>query len=172
MPLRVWSFETAVNHRDTLTQKAVFCSSFLVRHELCACGYNKNNVIYRPLSCKFYRRLEILKGRRIVLYTRPTKEGLNLSHDFDQPITAVIQLLFKLGARDFALCCWWPWRFVSLMVVPRSHIPANIKRWTNVGLQLGQRRRRWANSKPTLDQRHMFEGTPEKWRHCVWPLHH
>ena len=28
--------------------------------------------------------------------------------------------------------------------------PANTRRWTNVGLLLGQRRRRWPNSKPAL----------------------
>ena len=31
--------------------------------------------------------------------------------------------------------------------------PANTRRWTNVGLMLGQSRRRWANIKPTLVQR-------------------
>ena len=34
--------------------------------------------------------------------------------------------------------------------------PANMSRWPNVGLLLGQRRRRWAGSKPTLGQRLMF----------------
>ena len=34
-----------------------------------------------------------------------------------------------------------------------------MERWVNVGLLLGQRRRRWANSKPTLTQRSMFAGT-------------
>ena len=33
-----------------------------------------------------------------------------------------------------------------------------MRRWPNVGLLLGQRRRRWANSKPTLGQRLMFPG--------------
>ena len=36
------------------------------------------------------------------------------------------------------------------------YIPANMRRWASVGLLLGQRRRRWANSKPTLAQRLMF----------------
>ena len=36
--------------------------------------------------------------------------------------------------------------------------PANMRCWPNVGLPLGQRRRRWANSKPALDQRLMFAG--------------
>ena len=30
--------------------------------------------------------------------------------------------------------------------------------WANVGLLLGQRRRRWANKKPTLAQRLLFAG--------------
>ena len=34
----------------------------------------------------------------------------------------------------------------------------NMRRWPNVGLLLGQRRRRWANSKTKLDQRLMFAG--------------
>ena len=33
-----------------------------------------------------------------------------------------------------------------------------MRRWTNVVLLFGQRRRRWANSKPTLGQRLMFLG--------------
>ena len=36
--------------------------------------------------------------------------------------------------------------------------PANMRRCPNVGLLLGQRRRRWANSKPALGQRLMFAG--------------
>ena len=34
--------------------------------------------------------------------------------------------------------------------------PANTRYWTNVGLMLGQRRRRWANINPTLGQRLVF----------------
>ena len=34
--------------------------------------------------------------------------------------------------------------------------PANLKRSPNVGLLLGQRRRRWANSKSTMGQRLLF----------------
>ena len=30
------------------------------------------------------------------------------------------------------------------------HVPVNKRRWTNAGLMLGQRRRRWPNIKPTL----------------------
>ena len=33
-----------------------------------------------------------------------------------------------------------------------------MQRWSNAGLLLGQRRRGWANSKPTLGQRLMFAG--------------
>ena len=40
----------------------------------------------------------------------------------------------------------------------RYGFPAYTRRWPNVGLLLGQRRRRWANSKPTLGQRLMFAG--------------
>ena len=43
-------------------------------------------------------------------------------------------------------------------------IPANMIRWPNVGLLLGQRRRRWPYSKPTLGQRLMFAG-------IVWGCH-
>ena len=35
---------------------------------------------------------------------------------------------------------------------------ANTRHWTNVGLMLGQRRRRWANIKPTLVQWVVFAG--------------
>ena len=36
--------------------------------------------------------------------------------------------------------------------------PANTRRWTNVGLMLAHRLRRWANIKPTLIQRLVFAG--------------
>ena len=36
--------------------------------------------------------------------------------------------------------------------------PANTRRWTNVGLMLGQRRRRWANINTTLVQCLVFAG--------------
>ena len=34
--------------------------------------------------------------------------------------------------------------------------PANTRRLSNVGLMLGQRRRRWPNVKPALDKRFVF----------------
>ena len=37
-------------------------------------------------------------------------------------------------------------------------IPANTRRSANVGLMLGQRRRRWPNIKPTLAERLVFAG--------------
>ena len=55
--------------------------------------------------------------------------------------------------------------------VPCRSIPANWRSWPNVGLLLGQCRRRWTNSKPTLYQRIMFAG----YRHdrfllsIIWP---
>ena len=36
--------------------------------------------------------------------------------------------------------------------------PANMRRWPNVCLLLDRRRKRWANSEPTLGQRLMFAG--------------
>ena len=41
-------------------------------------------------------------------------------------------------------------------------IPANTTHWSNVGLMLGQRRRRWANIKPTLFQSVVFAGIVHK----------
>ena len=35
---------------------------------------------------------------------------------------------------------------------------SNARQWTNVGLMLGQRRRRWTNIKPTLAQRLVSDG--------------
>ena len=37
-----------------------------------------------------------------------------------------------------------------------TRLPANMRRWPNVGLLLRQSRRRWASGKPTLIQRLMF----------------
>ena len=48
---------------------------------------------------------------------------------------------------ELAACC-----------VLGKRYPANTKRWSNVGLMLGQRRRRLANFNPTLGQRIMFAG--------------
>ena len=45
-----------------------------------------------------------------------------------------------------------------------SSNPANTRRWGNVGFMLGQRRRRWANIKPTLAQRLVFAGNTIIWR--------
>ena len=39
-------------------------------------------------------------------------------------------------------------------------LPANTIQCINVGLMLVQRRRRWTNIKPTLDQRLVFAGRP------------
>ena len=46
----------------------------------------------------------------------------------------------------------------ELTTIIFRNIPANMRHWPNVGLLLGQRRRRWANSNPTLGQRLMFAG--------------
>ena len=43
-------------------------------------------------------------------------------------------------------------------VTRQQGYPSKMRRWTNVGFMLGQRRRRWANIKPTLIQRLMFAG--------------
>ena len=42
--------------------------------------------------------------------------------------------------------------------IKSSLLPANMIGWPNVGLLLGQRRRRWANSKPMLGQPIMSAG--------------
>ena len=43
-----------------------------------------------------------------------------------------------------------------------TNIPANTRRWPNVGLMLAQRRRRWANVSPTLGQQLVFAGIISK----------
>ena len=63
---------------------------------------------------------------------------------FVQWWTNVVQMLYKC--------------FVFAGHPPGSH-PANTRRWTIVGLMLGQRRRRWPNIKTTLAQRLEFAGT-------------
>ena len=49
---------------------------------------------------------------------------------------------------------------INTVCVSSTHLvfPANMRCWPNVGLLLGKRRIRWANSKPTLDQRPIFAG--------------
>ena len=44
----------------------------------------------------------------------------------------------------------------TTMIVCGCYCSANMKRWLNVDLLSGKRRRRWANSKLTLDQRLVF----------------
>ena len=43
--------------------------------------------------------------------------------------------------------------------------PANTTRWSNVGLMLAQRRRRWASISPALDQRVLLAGL--RWLHAL-----
>ena len=47
-------------------------------------------------------------------------------------------------------------------------IPAITRRLTSVGLKLGQRRRRWANIKPTLVQRFVFAGILKHVDYIIW----
>ena len=48
---------------------------------------------------------------------------------------------------------------VCLLPAPYNDLhPTNTARWANVGLMLGQRRRRWRNIKPTLAQRAVLPG--------------
>ena len=56
----------------------------------------------------------------------------------------------------------WPGRARGSNLGPRGR-PANTKRVSDVGLILGQRRRRWPNIKPTLVQRRAASGdTPRR----------
>ena len=52
---------------------------------------------------------------------------------------------------------------IIVMVYRADKFPANMRRWANVVLLLGQRRRRWAISKPTLGQRLMFAWKAHFW---------
>ena len=55
------------------------------------------------------------------------------------------------------------------VLFPEGCVPRNTRRWNNVGLMMAQRRRRWANIKPTLAQRLMFSGIyPASTRR--WPI--
>ena len=66
------------------------------------------------------------------------------------------QRLMFAGTKTFNK---WPTMFTSMFILPDE------RRWLNVDLLLGQRRRRWANSKPMSGQRLMFAGTKtfNKW---------
>ena len=48
---------------------------------------------------------------------------------------------------------------LDYLVIGSTH-PANTRGWPNVGLMLGQRRRRWANVSPTLGQRLVYPPQP------------
>ena len=48
-------------------------------------------------------------------------------------------------------------RFTPLLLLARR-IPADTRRWSNVGLTLAHRLRRWPNVSPTLDQHLVFAG--------------
>ena len=47
---------------------------------------------------------------------------------------------------------------LTMSIRLNNELPSKHESWPNVGLLLGQRRRRWVNSKPTLGQRLMFAG--------------
>ena len=56
--------------------------------------------------------------------------------------------------------CWWKDLLKWLKIVTSSRrTPASTRHWTNAGLMLGQRHRRWANSSPALVQCLVFAGT-------------
>ena len=63
-----------------------------------------------------------------------------------------LSLFYNILCNKQTICIWYS--NVKLVI----YIPANMGRWASVGLLLGQRRRRWANSKPTLGQRLLFAG--------------
>ena len=52
----------------------------------------------------------------------------------------------------------------------RHTSPASTKHWIDVGLMLGQRRRRWPNIKPTLFQCLVFAGSLSPEAHCQLSL--
>ena len=59
--------------------------------------------------------------------------------------------------------CGWNLQFQILIQLhwdtfSPAHFPANTRHWANVGLMLGQRRRRWTNIKPILVQCLVFAG--------------
>ena len=70
---------------------------------------------------------------------------MSLAHAVVMIITAVIWQMNTEG-------------FYRATPYDSGYIPENMRRWSIVGLLLGQRRRRWANSKPTLVQQLMFAG--------------
>ena len=62
---------------------------------------------------------------------------------------SVNSLCFIIGKKVWYLQGSPNWKWTE-------QIPANMRRWPNVGLLLARRLRRWPNSKPTLGRRLMF----------------
>ena len=67
---------------------------------------------------------------------------------------------------------WWDGSYKALLWTKTAFL-ADMIRWPNVGLLLGQRRRRWASSKPTLGQRVLSVGlclsipTSTQWQRTI-----
>ena len=62
-------------------------------------------------------------------------------------------------------------RYLSVVVLFYHSITSYMIRWPKVGLLLGQRRRRWANSKPTLGQRLVLLGSVWFCDYIIGELH-
>ena len=75
------------------------------------------------------------------------------------PWSARLAIFVALHLLSFEVVEHSSW--ISLVSWPPASItryPSNTRRWANVVLMLGQRRRRWPNIKTTLAQRHVFAG--------------
>ena len=70
-----------------------------------------------------------------------------------------------LNQYRFMSCDCWVW-VDELHGVCCTSFPANTRRWTNAGLMLAQRRRRWANITPALAQRLVSHGFAPRWSHA------
>ena len=86
-------------------------------------------------------------------------------------ITLLPLMIFGFRAHDQTMK-WLFSPYMTWAVIVSINFSANMRRGANVGLLLGQRRRRWAGSKPTLAQRLMFAGLLLSFSRFLLDSHH
>ena len=103
---------------------------------------DRPHLLWTSHLCFFYRRVTLSRGHCWLWLMKVTN----------------ITCLYGDGKDNRIHSSWLKLPYVSLYKYITNL--ANMRSCLNIGLLLGQRRRRWANNQPTLSLRLMFSGKP------------
>ena len=133
---------------------------------------------------QLFKALFALKGLTLRYTSTCLFDVANVSCQMSPPLIVYLlpSLIFSYG--DLVTCYNWSslikyWHDTCPSLIYRHEVStccsyytdemyvASKRHWPNVGLRLGQRRRRWTNIRPTLGQCLLFAGRmwDHKWRH-------